>query len=493
MEFTSISQQNKWWKDSSEIHNDLHIRAFENAKIQWEPRIKHFIKFDADRIYTLRGPRQVGKTTLVKNLIRDLLIGGSDPKSIFYYTCDMIANEKDFVELIYLYLDWVSVFQLDRKYLFLDEISAVKNWEKGLKYLVDTGKLKNTTIILTGSHAIDIKYSIERLPGRRGEGNGTLNKILAPMKFAEFAETVDPTINDLFRKYFLLDSKRRQEIIFGLFDNNVDPVLDLLRIHQADLDRLLEQYLITGGIPRSINEFYTQNSINDSTYEIYIHSLLGDLARWQIREAPTKKILRSVADKLTTNISWQSIVKDSDIGSHNTVSKYIENLENSFVLSTLYQVDITKKTSNSKKEKKVYFQDPFIFHSLRTWVSGQTDYFNSTLSYLESPENKSKLIESIVENHLIRLMYNVSPSDVFTSHEHVFYWRKKGGKKEVDFVIKDKNGELLPIEVKFQNKINSKDYIGLNAFKKGILISKKDFNTTGNYVTIPVSLFLFLI
>lgn len=493
MEFTDISQQNQWWKDFSEIHNDPHIMAFENAKIQWEPRIKHFIKFDADRIYTLRGPRQVGKTTLVKNLIRDLLIGGSDPKSVFYYTCDMIDDEKDFVELINLYLDWVSRFQLDRKYLFLDEISAVKNWEKGLKYLVDTGKLTNTTIILTGSHAIDIKYSIERLPGRRGEGSGTLNKILAPMKFAEFAETLDPTINDLFRKYSLLDGKRRQEIIFGLFDNNVDPVLDILRIHQADLDRLLEQYLITGGIPRSINEFYKQNSINDSTYEIYIRSLLGDLTRWKILEAPTKKILRSVADKLTTNISWQSIVKDSDIGSHNTVSKYIENLENSFVLNTLYQVDITKKTSNSKKEKKVYFQDPFIFHSLRTWVSGQTDYFNSTLSYLESSENKSKLIESIVENHLTRLMYNVSQSDVFTSQEHVFYWRKKGGKKEVDFVIKDKNGDLLPIEVKYQNQINSKDYIGLNAFKKGILISKKDFNTTGNYVTIPVSLFLFLI
>jgi predicted AAA+ superfamily ATPase len=69
------------------------------------------------------------------------------------------------------------------------------------------------------------------------------------------------------------------------------------------------------------------------------------------------------------------------------------------------------------------------------------------------------------------------------SQEHVFYWRKKGGKKEVDFVIKDKNGDLLPIEVKYQNQINSKDYTGLSSFKKGILISKKDFNATGNYVT----------
>src|SRR5665648_76990 len=207
-------------------------------------------------------------------------------------------------------------------------------------------------------------------------------------------------IRDRFEKYAILDGKRRHEIIFGLFDNNVDPVLDLLRIHQADLDRLLEQYLITGGIPKSINEFYTQNSINNSTYEIYIRSLLGDLAKWQVQEASTKKILRSVVNKLTTTISWQSIVKDSDLGSHNTVAKYIENLENSFVLDTLYQLDLAKKTIDSKKGKKVYFQDPFIFHSLRAWVSGQTDYFNSTLSYLEKPENKGNLIESIVANHL---------------------------------------------------------------------------------------------
>ncbi|MCK5661397.1 MAG: ATP-binding protein, partial [Methanosarcinales archaeon] len=90
-------------------------------------------------------------------------------------------------------------------------------------------------------------------------------------------------------------------------------------------------------------------------------------------------------------------------------------------------------------------------------------------------------------------MYSVNPSDVFAPHEHIFYWRKKGGKKEVDFVIKDKKGEFLGIEVKYQNTINPHDYTGLNTFKKGILISKKEFNVTKNYVTIPVSLFLLLI
>jgi predicted AAA+ superfamily ATPase len=65
--------------------------------------------------------------------------------------------------------------------------------------------------------------------------------------------------------------------------------------------------------------------------------------------------------------------------------------------------------------------------------------------------------------------------------------------KEVDFVIKSETSELLPIELKYQNKIQKSDYRGLSTFKKGILISKNNFDVTGNYVTIPVSLFLLLI
>lgn len=241
MNLTDISQQNPWWKNRDKISDDKEIREFQAAKIKWVPRLKYTIKFDRDKIYTLRGPRQVGKTTLIKNLIKDLLFQIEDSKSIFYYTCDIIANEKELLEVINVYLKWASAFNLDRKYIFLDEISSVKNWEKGLKNLIDTGILKNTSIILTGSHSIDIKHSIERLPGRRGEGNETLDKILLPMKFAEFAETINPTIKKLFKDY-LLEGELRRKIILGLFDKQVDHVMNLLRIYQDELDRLFEQY-----------------------------------------------------------------------------------------------------------------------------------------------------------------------------------------------------------------------------------------------------------
>jgi len=375
-----IPKHNPWWRDPSEIFNDEKIKEFEAATIQWRPRIKYYIKFDKDKIYTLRGPRQVGKTTLIKLLIKNLLTEGKDSKSIFYYSCDLVASEKELFEVINEYLDWARTFRLDRKYIFLDEISSVKNWEKG-------------------------------------------------------------------------------------------------------------------GVPRAINDFFSKNSIDNSIYELYIRSLIGDLARWQVQETYVKQILRSIDSKLTTNVSWQSIVKDTDIGSHNTVSKCTESLVDSFVLNILYSVDIGKKNARFKKEKKIYFQDPFIFHSLRSWVTGLTDYFNGAQSYLDNPEDKSKLVESVVESHLIRLMYNTFPSDVFNPHEHIFYWKKSGGGKEVDFVLKSKENDLLPIELKFQNEIQKSDYKGLRTFpgRKGILLSKKKFDMAGNYATIPASLFLLLI
>ncbi|WP_292466691.1 DUF4143 domain-containing protein [Methanolobus sp.] len=70
---------------------------------------------------------------------------------------------------------------------------------------------------------------------------------------------------------------------------------------------------------------------------------------------------------------------------------------------------------------------------------------------------------------------------MFSPKEHLFYWRGKGG-KEVDYVLKSKDNELLSIELKYQNKLQKSDYKGLSSFPKGIMLSKNDFES-GNYLT----------
>jgi len=53
-------------------------------------------------------------------------------------------------------------------YLMLDEITAVKDWTRAVKSLVDAGALENIYLLLTGSSAVEIKRGYERMPGRRG-------------------------------------------------------------------------------------------------------------------------------------------------------------------------------------------------------------------------------------------------------------------------------------------------------------------------------------
>jgi hypothetical protein len=62
-------------------------------------------------------------------------------------------------------------------------------------------------------------------------------------------------------------------------------------------------------------------------------------------------------------------------------------------------------------------------------------------------------------------------------------------------VLRSGENELLPVKLKFQNKIHKSDYRGLHLFpaKKGILLLKNVFDVSENYATIPVSLFLLLI
>ena len=83
---SSILTQNPWWENPENIETDQSITNYEESQIKWTPRIRHYIKLDDELIYTLRGPRQVGKTTLIKLMIRDLLRKGVNQRRIFYYT-----------------------------------------------------------------------------------------------------------------------------------------------------------------------------------------------------------------------------------------------------------------------------------------------------------------------------------------------------------------------------------------------------------------------
>jgi predicted AAA+ superfamily ATPase len=493
-----LMDQNPWWRDPKAILKDKHIVASDKSSVHWDPRLKYKFDFNIDAIYTLRGPRQVGKTTLLKDLIRHLIKSRVPPRNIFYYTCDLIDNPKALVETISTYLTFVKPSSTQRAYLLLDEVSSIRNWQKAVKHLADTGKLNLKTLILTGSHTLDIKKASEKLPGRRGLVSDTLDKIMLPMKFAEYAETLDRDIAICIQEQGMRPWTRRKQLFLSLLKGNIPEEIKELSFLSKELQALFQNYLITGGIVRVIHEYLKHNEIPEHVYKTYLDTVLGDLTRWDKRETYLRQISFRVLETLGNPVGWNTLKHDTDIASHNTVAEYIQTLSDSFVLLYLHRYDAGHQRPAFQKEKKIHFHDPVFLHAMRAWTTGK-EPFESTLEFLRNPENVGILAEGITADHLIRLAFLLCEQKQLFSYENmVLYWRGKK-EREVDFVIRGCLPECAAIEVKYQPSINRTDMFGAIDFMKAsgssnaIILSKETLEVRRKITILPIWLFLLII
>ncbi len=97
--------------------------------------------------------------------LRILLEKQIPPQQVFYFSLDRIEDFNQLYDLIECYLSRIRPTNTKRLYIFLDEISFVREWQRGMKALADEGRLKRTTVMLTGSNLLDIGKGAERLPG----------------------------------------------------------------------------------------------------------------------------------------------------------------------------------------------------------------------------------------------------------------------------------------------------------------------------------------
>ncbi|MFT4305088.1 MAG: ATP-binding protein [Candidatus Woesearchaeota archaeon] len=420
---------NKWWENKSFIEDDKHIKDLNNFKFIYKSKLLDY-NFIKNNVYTIRGPRQIGKTTFLKLFIKDKL-KNNDPKSIFYWSCDNLNNYNDIIKLINDYSDYCEIHNSIPKYILIDEITSIKDWQKAIKFIIDNAIVKDICFILTGSNIIDLKKGTEKLPGRRGKDGKDL--FFFPLNFKEYVKLVD---NNFYEKY-------KKDSLNKLYYNS-----NKLKI-------LFKKYLITGGIPLVINEYENNKFIPNYIYELYYSWIIGDILKEGKNEQTLKEIIKSIIQTYTTPISWDSLAKKSSIKSHLTISDYIELLSNLLVLFPIYFKDINQNKILYYKNKKIFFYDLFII--------------NIFLNKLNLKLDESKIVEGIVASELKR-------KNLF---EELHYTKIK---KETDFVF-NKTG----IEVKYQNKINKIDFLNKKYFNKFYIISKDIYEKE----IIPIYLYLF--
>jgi predicted AAA+ superfamily ATPase len=456
---------------------------------------------DEDVIYVLRGPRRIGKTTLIKLKIKSLLQQGVIPQNIFFYPCDLLDTPRQLADVIDTYLSQQRSEE-GRAYLFIDEVSSLRDWQKAIKNLYDADRFDGCTLLLTGSHSIDLKGASESLAGRRGHVERltykTPDKVLLPAKFSEYVETIDDKLKAVIEELQLFRSKKRLEMFSSLADGNIPPEVDQLKIYTKDLNQLLERYLITGGVAQAAHQYISSRKIEQDTYDMFIGNMVRDLTRWRHRETYARQVLRAIIESTRSPTNWNALKDWTDIADSRTVEDYAVTLEDSYVVGLFYHLGEKRGMPQYRKQKKIYIQDPFIFHACRGWIFGKNS-FELSLEYLRSRENRSALIEGVVGNHLSRLMFIAHPDPHFTPSSSVFFWTN-GNRREVDFIIR-LNDKCMPIEVKYSDSISSDDATPMFDFfnaapqvhKSGIITSIKVLEPRRRYTIIPLCILLLLI
>ena len=286
-------------------------------------------------------------------------------------------------------------------------------------------------------------------------------------------------------------------MIRNLADGVIDDSLYEISAFQNELGRHLETYLMTGGMPIAVNEFLKKGFIPDSTYRVYVDAVMGGLQVAGKDTPYAMQLFPNIVRSIGTPTSWDSLRKDSEIGSRRATERYVRTLSDMFVLSVFYLYNPETNMPKFDGLKKVFFQDPFFMHGINGRIAQENPYEYSA-KMLDDPVYRGRLVEQAVADHCIRMARDmVSIKAGFSPLLSAFYWMGRAS-REVDFVVRDKDS-LVPIEVKYQNGIRRDDFYGLNDFKKaagvnrGIMITRNNLEVKGGAALIPASLFLMLV
>lgn len=454
-----IFDMNPWWRDRQAIQQDKHIRTFEASEIKWHPPLLK-TPLREDVLHIIKGPRQVGKTTLLKLFIRNLLSDNKvSEKDILFVSIDAARSVDEVVEVILYYFKTIKTS--NRRYLFLDEASFLPDWPRGIKVLVDMGFDRNATYVVTGSSALDLKKSSEKLPGRRGKGR---DFVLLPLSFRQFLSILYPQV-----KITPVDS------ISEFLQKKEEDFFDL-RMHKTEIQGALDAYLKTGGFPSWIDAHLKEEG-EEHLMMTFRAIIEGDMARLNKNISLLMHIALPLLKHTGNPVDWKKLANETGMGSHHTAQDYTSILSDSYILYFLQALDAGKILPKLRKGKKIYPFDPVISKVLLTY-------------HPHLNVEDARRVEAVVGAHLLRKSRFIPAG--LSSVSDLFYWHSKSG-KEVDFVFLDQKG-MQPVEVKYQNHVTLRDSITMiRQFNKGLLLSRKDFEIGSNVLMLPVSWFLAMI
>lgn len=432
---------NLFWKGLDEFERfDPALSRLAGLPFVSHPALVEEIPVLTPGIYILTGGRQVGKTTTLKLIIRQLLRQKKIlPARIYYLPCDTV---KDFSQLLFEIDQFrQSIGEGVPFLLLLDEITYVEEWTRAVKSLADAGFFNRGSILITGSDSYLLKDAMMAFPGRRGEAPEQ-DFHLYPLSFYEYVTLKDRGLCPDFEKI-------RSDFQKGLRMVNQ-------KLNSASVNRLqahFNSYLFTGGYLSAINDYEKNKNISNAVYKTYIQWIIGDVLKRGKREDYLNEIIKAIYPRLSKQVTWHSFTNGLSIDHHQTTIDYLDILSRMDVAVILKALREDKLQPFPKKAKKICFGDPFIFHALNGWVNNAGTIFDLSKEVMSSP---SELQNALIEGTVAAL---------FNRRWNLYYIKGEG---EVDLAVVAQK-RFVPIEIKNSLVLSRKDLKQILKYRNGLV------------------------
>ena len=356
------------------------------------------------------GPRQVGKSTLLKQLVSAL--GGDS--SVLYVSMDH-PRLRDVPMDIWVE-PWLKLAgtKTERCTLLLDEAPFAKDWDTWMKYYLD--HRKNVFIVATGSSSTSLRK------GTKESGVGRWDEIWMPQFLFEEvlrwrAGTASPT-----SPWVLIPSKQEK----------IEPAITAT----------LEEYLQRGGFPIMWETKDLQAGYEQLRRDAIERALFRDINLISpIRDVATlERVFYACAPETGRIISIQKL-SDDIRRSQSMVDNYLKLISDCGLLHVLNPYPGLSRRGLGGIPK-IVLADPALYHAAVR-----------PLSITASPETEGQLLETIIAQHFATVAR--------TKGGVLSYWRR--GKEEADFVF-ELGGEAIPIGITRSTRVGEEDVAPLDAF-----------------------------
>lgn len=458
-----LSSYNPWWKTGA-VNSKLAKRY---KRFAFHEAMRRLMREDLRRIVVLTGTRRVGKTTILYQMIENLLGRGIPAQRILFISMDhpmlKLSGINDILECYH-----ENIHPNQDVFYFFDEVQYAQDWDKWLKTIYDMQP--DTRVVATGS------ASPALIKGNQESGAGRWSTIQVPtMSFYEYCELLNVDRPKL---------PRDLKITPLLYMTQQERMKVMLQL--SNVQKHFNRYLQVGGFPElalADNDILAQQIMREDVVDKVLKRDLPSL--YNIRNATElERIFLYLCNVSSEVVSIEAIAKELSGVSRPTVENYIQYLESANLIYQSWPVNMAGKKV-LKASPKIYIADAAIRNAVL-----MDD------SLLTNPVEMGKIVETAVYKHVAAFYYQQAAS--------VGYFRGGRKGKEVDIVVEYTNTKNILIEVKYRENATISDDDAISELSgdaaASIVITKNDrdfgiHNTkTGrDLIRIPAFAFLYLL